>query len=223
MPTAEQTFRGKAPGLMALLMRDFDLSLDEAAAIMGNAGHESSGFTILQEIKPTVAGSRGGWGWFQWTGPRRRAFEAYCARNNLDPKSDKANYGFLFVELHGDEKKAIPAVKKAATLSGKVQAFERAYERAGVKHYPERYRWASIALDAYDRAKPVELPAWAAGRPAGPVPPVPDPVEPPEPPEPPAVPTPPVRRGWMDWLRDLFGGLVIRGSRKQVEYNWDAD
>ena len=50
-----------------------------------------------------MAGSRGGFGWAQWTGPRRREFEAYAKENNLDPKSDEANYGFLVHELHGKQ------------------------------------------------------------------------------------------------------------------------
>src|SRR5690606_15608355 len=105
-----ETFRAKAPGVMQLLMSDFGLNDQSAAAIVGNLGHESNGFATLQEIKPVVKGSRGGWGWAQWTGPRRKEFEAYCKRNSLDPASDKANYGFLFVELTSTEAKALPAV-----------------------------------------------------------------------------------------------------------------
>ena len=88
---AEATFRAKAPGIMAKLLSDFPIEKLAAAAIVGNLGHESAGLATLQEIKPTVAGSRGGYGWAQWTGPRRRAFEAYCKRNGKDPASDDAN------------------------------------------------------------------------------------------------------------------------------------
>lgn len=174
------TFSAKAPWIMALLMRDFPLGLEDAAAIVGNLGHESGGFESLQEIKPTVPGSRGGYGWAQWTGPRRREYEAYCARNGLDPAGDKANYGFLFVELRGTEKRAIPAVKAAVGLEAKVKAFELAFERAGAKHYASRNRWARKALDAWNAAaKPVQLPAWA--QPAAPAPaPAPAPRLPPD-------------------------------------------
>ena len=110
-----ETFRATAPGVMTLLMQDFGLDETSAAAILGNLGHESAGFTTLQEVRPTVKGSRGGYGWAQWTGPRRRAFEAYCDRNKFSPSSNKANYGFLFTELKGDEKAAIPAVKNAVS------------------------------------------------------------------------------------------------------------
>lgn len=143
-------FAAKAPGLMRQFMKDFDCTKLDAAAVFGNAGHESGGFQLMQEISPTVQGSRGGFGWFQWTGPRRRAFEAYCERNDLIPTSDKANYGFLWTELHGDEQAAIPKLKAAKTLKDKVIAFELGYERAGVKHYDSRLIWANTALGAYE-------------------------------------------------------------------------
>lgn len=147
-------FRSKAPQIMRQLMADFSLTDEDAAAILGNIGHECGGFHLFQEQKPMVAGSRGGFGWCQWTGPRRREFEGYVKRNNLDPKSDKANYGWLFVELSTTEKGAIPATRSALGLKNKVEAFERHFERAGVKHYDERMRWAEIALEEF-RSRPV--------------------------------------------------------------------
>jgi hypothetical protein len=148
--TAVETFRAKAPGIMRLLIGDFGLTDVQAAGILGNLGHESNGLTTFQELNPR--GGRGGWGWGQWTGPRRLAFEAYCARNHLDPKSDKANYGWLFSELKGSEKRAIDALKGAHTLTEAVRAFERAYERAGVENYASRVTWAQRALDAFHAA-----------------------------------------------------------------------
>ena len=145
-------FTDKAPKIMGDLMKDFALDMLSAAAIVGNLGHESGGFKFLQEIKPTVSGARGGFGWAQWTGIRRRAYEAYCSRNGLDPRSDKANYAFLFVELSGDYQSAIRDVKRAVDLRAKVIAFELAFERAGVKHYDSRVSWAEKALAAYRSA-----------------------------------------------------------------------
>jgi hypothetical protein len=84
-------FRQKAPMIMRRIIADFDLDALSAAAVLGNIGHECGGFRIMQETKPVVPGSRGGFGWCQWTGKRRLAMEAYCARNALDPVSDKAN------------------------------------------------------------------------------------------------------------------------------------
>ncbi len=165
----EATFRAKAPGIMKKLMRDFPISVEDAAAILGNLGHESGGLSALQELKPTVKGSRGGYGWAQWTGPRRRAFEAWCKSSGLTPSSDEANYGYLLVELKGEQKAAITAVKKATGLKAKVEAFEKIFERAGVKHYPERLKWAQRALAAFAApvvSKPAAKPKPAV-RPAG--------------------------------------------------------
>lgn len=145
---SDTLFIEKAPGIMRLLMMDFDLTVEEAAAILGNIGHECNGFRDMQEIDP-VGGGRGGLGWCQWTGPRRRAFEAYVERNNLDPASDKANYGWLWVELKGPEKSAITMLRNAEGLREKVIAFERGFERAGIKHYDSRMAWAEKALRAY--------------------------------------------------------------------------
>jgi|GEM_PF-2848944 len=146
-------FQSKAPGIIAKLRGDFpELSALDCEAIVGNAGHESNGFSTLQEVAPTVKNSAGGWGWFQWTGPRRRAFEAYCTRNNLDPAGDQANYAWLFLELKGSEQAAIRKVTAAKTLTDKVVAFEEAYERAGVKNYPSRQQWAIKAKTAYEAA-----------------------------------------------------------------------
>lgn len=146
---AQDLFISKAPKYMALFMADFAASLDDAAAVFGNFGHECAGFTAMQEINPTVAGSRGGYGWPMWTGPRRRAYEAYCKKHGKNPASDEANYAYIFVELKGPEKHAIGKLKAARTLSAKVKAFELAYERAGVKHYASRETWAGIAKQAY--------------------------------------------------------------------------
>ena len=151
-------FRRKAPNIMRRLIADFRLDSPSAAAILGNIGQECGGFHLLQEIKPMVPGSRGGFGWCQWTGARRVAMEAYCARNGLDPASLEANYAWLFIELTGPEKAAVSAVKRAKSLFDKVKAFELAFERAGVKHYESRLRWAEIALAAFDKDKLVTPP-----------------------------------------------------------------
>lgn len=150
------------------LMQDFGLTTVQAAGILGNLGHESGGFKFMQEIKPAIPGSRGGYGIAQWTGPRRVKFEAYCKRNGLDPASDAANYAYLFVELTGDEAAAITALKKATTLDAATDAFCRAFERPGVVNLPSRMTWANKAFAAIKAApavKPERKPGlWARVR-----------------------------------------------------------
>ncbi|WP_156899432.1 phage tail tip lysozyme [Pleomorphomonas koreensis] len=127
-------------------------TVEDAAAAFGNGGHESLGFTKLQEVKP-IAG-RGGFGWFQWTGPRRRAFEAWCREEGLDPAGPSANIGFLAHELATSERATVGKVSAALGLEAKTKAFEMAFERPGVAHTDRRLAWARIALDAYNTAYP---------------------------------------------------------------------
>lgn len=151
-------FAQKSPAIMQKLMEDFGLTIEEAAAILGNLGHECGGFRFMQELRPTVPGSRGGLGWAQWTGPRRVAFEKYCRRNGYQTHSDLANYSWLFLELRGSERGAIGALKIARGLRNKVIAFEANFERAGVKHYDSRMRYAERALQAFGAPLPPKAP-----------------------------------------------------------------
>jgi hypothetical protein len=139
-------FIQKASFILPRLERDFDLIRMHSAAIVGNLAHECNGFRTMQEIKPTVAGSKGGYGWAQWTGPRRKAFEAWCAQHALSVDSDEGNYGYLKFELETTEHKAIPELRKTVRLTDAVIAFEKNFERAGVKHYESRLAYAERAL-----------------------------------------------------------------------------
>ena len=146
-------FEQKAVIVMQNLLKDFPGFTElDAAAIVGNLGHESGGFALLQEINP-VGGGQGGYGWAQWTGPRRKAFMNWSNQHNLTPSSDEANYGFLVYELKGPESAAIFATKNASGLYNKVVAFEKKFERAGVKSYASRVNYAQRALAAYNEKK----------------------------------------------------------------------
>lgn len=199
--TPEAHFRATAPAYMRKLVADFPtLDLQDAAAIFGNLGHESLGFTKLQEISPTVKGSKGGYGWAQWTGPRRRAFEAWCKKHGKDPAADATNYAYLYLELkglEGTEGGAVGKVAAAVGLEAKVIAFERAYLRAGVKHDNSRLAWARIAADAVRASEPVS--------------PAPTPLPRPKPvPAEPAIPgsqPPQAKRGWLGWV--IFAAVVL--------------
>lgn len=149
------------------LMEDFGLDLLSAAAIVGNAGHESGGFKSLQEIKPLVPGSKGGWGIMQWTGPRRREAEAYWKRNNLDPSDMMANYKFLFVELVGPEGRVLQKLRDAKTLDEKVEVFSKTFLRPGIPHMDSRKVWAKRALSAWNAQRPTQKPVEPLSKPAG--------------------------------------------------------
>lgn len=137
----------KAVAVTNRLMKDMNISQEDAAAIVGNLIHESAGLKPdINEKNPVVPGSRGGYGWAQWTGSRRREFESFAKENNLDIKSDEANYQFLVHELRSSESKSIDAIKNAQGVEAKTVAFEKAYERAGIKHHASRIKHANRVL-----------------------------------------------------------------------------
>lgn len=145
-PTSK--FKAKAPIIMSQLISDFQLSDIQAAGILGNIGVECTGFTQMQEINP-VGGGLGGYGWAQWTGPRRRQFMAWCQANNLDKDSDEGNYGFLKEELSTNYKRVIVDLKKTKIIEDATTVFLKEYEGAGVPATARRISWANIALTAF--------------------------------------------------------------------------
>lgn len=162
-------FRKMAVQIIGDLHKEEQLSLtvEDCAAIVGNLAHECAGFEVMQEIRPVVSGSKGGYGWAQWTGSRRTEFMEWCGRKGVSPDSYEGNYSFLFRELVTTEKRAIPALTSAAGLEGKVRAFEKTFLRAGVKNYPSRMKYARDALQAWIERE-VEVPQIPTVEPAKP-------------------------------------------------------
>lgn len=160
MPPLPASFEERGRWLVNRLVDEFRLSKDQAAGIVGNLGFESGGLKILQETHP-IAG-RGGRGWAMWTGPRRRAFEAWCNLfSALDPDSDEANFGYLLIELHGDYKHTIDTLRSANTLGAAVFSVGQTYETpAGttwghLPGYDDRLSYARRALGGTPTGTPV--------------------------------------------------------------------
>ena len=153
-----------AENLMNDLQRDFGLTREQAAGVVGNLAHESMGFMELQEMNPTVRGSRGGYGYAQWTGPRRNEFENYTRERGLRPDSYQANYGFLAHELRTTEKRSLAALRETRTVEQATRVFENKFERAGIKHMSGRIAAANSVYSTFN-ARPV-----TAGGPLAPLP-----------------------------------------------------
>ncbi len=134
--------------LMQDLTADFGLTRDQASGIVGNLAHESGGFRTLQERRPLVENSRGGWGYAQWTGPRRRNFEAFAESQGLDPSSYEANYGFLAHELSNDYGYSLDEVRSTNTPHDAAEAFSNHYEYPHPDH-AHLGRRRSLARDIY--------------------------------------------------------------------------
>lgn len=160
----EGTWEERGGWVVRRLVTDADLTLEQAAGLVGNLGYESIGFTTLQEIKPLVEGSRGGWGYAQWTGPRRREFEKWAAEQRLAVTSDEANYGFLVYELLGAHKGFASRLRKTFTIEDACRLTHKEYEnpadvadgsyRSGLA----RLDWARRALAGAQGAPRVRVP-----------------------------------------------------------------
>lgn len=153
--------------LISDLKRDFGLTNAQAAGVVGNLMHESAGFGTLQEVNPLVPGSAGGYGYAQWTGARRKSFEAYVEEKGLDPASYDANYGFLKHELATNpyERRQFEKVRGAGTTDEAAQIFSDNFLRPGIPHMDSRKASAATALSY--AAKPIppgELPSVATAR-----------------------------------------------------------
>ena len=104
------------------LAAELGISPEAASGIVSNL-YAESGVRGINELNPTVPGSRGGFGWAQWTGARRDAFEAYSKNMGLDPSSDAANYSFLISELRSKYPDLLAKLR-----SGKITADQAANE-----------------------------------------------------------------------------------------------
>lgn len=204
-----------APRYIADLMHDFGLKDWQAAAFPGNAAAESGYFNSLQELNPLVPGSRGGLGHFQWTGPRRRQFEAWLKRKGWVADSYEGNYSMLFRDLNGPEAAAVEQVKLATSPENAAWRVAKYFERPAVINTGPRAKATLEALALY-RANPVPPTVWETDlkEPAMPVPSAPEPgnvvVMP-------ADPAKPVAKSIV--MQGAIGGLVAALYAIVQEYN----
>lgn len=122
---------------MANLQKDFGLTKEQAAGIVGNLSHESAGMNsginqggAIGAPSGNMADDNGnGYGIAQWGGVRKEGLIRFARENGVDPSSHAANYGFLKQELQGEYASSITAVKGANDVAGATQAFCSTYEK----------------------------------------------------------------------------------------------
>ncbi|WP_246713911.1 phage tail tip lysozyme [Rhizobium leguminosarum] len=181
LPSTGKEWETIGPRLVGDLSKDFQLSPEQAVGIVGPLGQESVGFGKLQEINPLVPGSRGGYGYAQWTGPRRKAFESWSQENGLDPSSYEANYGFLKHELMNTPEGAVlDDLRKAPDALTAGRVFTDKFLRPGIPNYDSRDAWTKRAMAFANSPAQVAGGNPAAGMPSAP-PIQPPPVNPPAP------------------------------------------
>lgn len=146
--SAMSTFLRLAPLIMQDLIAKFDFSPLQAAAIVGNLGTESRGFTAYHEIGQPE--NRGGYGWVQWTGPRREAFFAWAGAHKLDRESEAASLGFLEHELETSHRNAVIILKRQTDLSAATRSFMVHFEEPGILNDVDRQHYARVTLQQYN-------------------------------------------------------------------------
>lgn len=145
-------YKTKATWLIRRLIDDFAMSDFQGAGVAGN-GYQESMLRAVMEADGLVTSPSRGIGWFQWTGPRHRAFAAWCAGARLDWHSDEAEYGFLKHELQSDYAHVVVMMRATRTLIEAVACFERYYEGAGIVAMGHRLTGAEIALNAWQQGE----------------------------------------------------------------------
>jgi hypothetical protein len=139
------------------LRKDFGLTPAQAAGVVGNIWHESSGMNPnVNEFgsdpgqsdygKPN--GTSFGYGWAQWSDARKTGYLDWSKQQGLDPSSPAANYSFLRHELQTTESGAIDAVKQAGTASDAADQFEKVFERAASPELAKREAYAQQVYSA---------------------------------------------------------------------------
>lgn len=161
--------------------RDLGLSRHATAGLLGNFAGETGNWTSIQELDPLIEGSRGGGGWAQWTGPRRRDFEAYAASRGLDTRSYEANYGYAVHDLTNNYPHVLSRLRNAQSpeeATWIVRAYYETPQNGGSEtplggHNSDNHRLA--AANAYlngdftnvPTAQPYSGPGYFAGVPGG--------------------------------------------------------
>lgn len=152
-PSTMPHFIQLAPMIMQDLIEAFDLTPVQAAAIVGNLGTESKGFTAYHEAGQPE--NKGGYGWAQWTGPRRKAFFAWADAHRLHRESEAASLGFLEHELQTSYRNVITILKRQTELQAATHAFMIHFEGPGILNESDRQNHATIALQHYNLFSPV--------------------------------------------------------------------
>ena len=146
--------------------------LHAAQAIVGNMIDESALNPGVNEANPTVAGSRGGFGFMQWTGPRRRALEAYAADKGVNAGDEDLQLDFMFHEGATTEKAAWGNIVGAANADEAAKAVEQQFLRPGISHLESSRKHAARLADVpFDPNAPIgDTPTGTGGSSSGPTP-----------------------------------------------------
>jgi hypothetical protein len=120
-----------------------------AEAFVLNFKDESGLNPGINETAPLVPGSRGGYGLYQLTGPRRRAYEAYAAERGAPVDSVDAQLDFMMSELHGPEASAWQKISAAPNTGEAAAAVVNYFLRPSEEHRNRRAAKYRGTADSY--------------------------------------------------------------------------
>lgn len=92
----------------------------------------------INEAAPTVPGSRGGFGLYQLTGPRRRAYESYAAEKGVPLDDVDAQLDFMMMELQGPEAAAWSKISGTQNAGEAGAAIVNSFLRPAEEHRASR-------------------------------------------------------------------------------------
>lgn len=161
MATEEQLVAG-------LVQRGMPLHI--AQGFVTNFKDESGLNPGINEIAPIVPGSRGGYGLYQLTGPRRRQYEAWAADNGFDLADPNAQLDFLMLELNTTERGAWDKIRNTNTAGEAAAAIVNSFLRPAEAHRAKRERryLGGGIIDATGEGYASNTPAGPAGMPQPP-------------------------------------------------------
>lgn len=122
--------------LSGLLARGIPLHI--AQGMVANMIAESGLKPGINEAAPVVPGSRGGYGLNQWTGPRRRQFEAYASERGAKLDDLNTQLDFTLWELQNTERNAFNALSTAGTAEEAARIYSDKFLRPGIPHLDRR-------------------------------------------------------------------------------------
>jgi hypothetical protein len=92
----------------------------------------------INEAEPLVEGSRGGFGLYQLTGPRRKAYEAMADERGVPYGDTDAQLDWLMIEYNGSESSAAERINATETPGGAAAAIVQYFLRPSPEHVTSR-------------------------------------------------------------------------------------
>jgi len=126
-------------------LQDRGLPLHVAEAFVMNFQDESGLNPGINEAKPLVPGSRGGYGLYQVTGPRRREYEAFAKRRGRNLDDIDTQLDNLMRELSTTERAAAEKILSSKTRGQAAVAIVKNFLRPHPTHQASRSRRYSQA------------------------------------------------------------------------------